>query len=89
MNWQDACLIREYVAAVNAAAAKSPPEDPSDLKTWTTFALETADQLDPLVDGGATSQTPLRPPVPVYQRGEYKDPPDVPSQDARLRRNYG
>lgn len=89
LNWRDACLIREYVAAVNAAAAKSPQEDPSDLKTWTTFALETADHLDPLVGGGATSLTPLRPPVPVYQRGEYKDPPDIPSQDARLRRNYG
>lgn len=45
--------------------------------------------LDPLIRGGATALTPLRPTGAVYQRGEYQDPPDVPSQDARLRRNYG
>lgn len=40
-------LIREYVAAVKSAAAKNPQEAPSELHTWVTFALETADHLDP------------------------------------------
>lgn len=86
--WRDAVLIREYVAAVKAAAPELE-EAQSKIEAWATWALATADRLDPLTGGGAIALTPLRPPVPQYARWDHREPPDTASQDARLRRIYG
>lgn len=89
LSWRDAVLIREYVAAVKATAAPGADETRSEIESWAEWALATADHLDPIVGGDAITLTPLRPPVPEYKRWNHQEPPDIASQDARLRRIYG
>ncbi len=48
-SWEQAALIRSYVAAVMAAALSNATEDERQkLKVWEAEALETANYADPI-----------------------------------------
>ncbi|WP_249210030.1 hypothetical protein [Bradyrhizobium manausense] len=56
MNWKSAELIREYVQARRASPAPQPP----GFEQWEQWALEEADQMDPLLNRKCSSDADSR-----------------------------
>ena len=56
-SWREAALLREYVAAVRVAAARGRNVVPADrLEEWAAWALEHADEIDPITSASIRSQ---------------------------------
>lgn len=51
-DWQTASVVRSYIAAVNAAAPDHQGQlEAAELATWSTWASQVADSLDPITTG--------------------------------------
>ncbi len=64
-SWREAALLRDYVAAVRVAVAEGRNVLPSDrLEEWAAWALNHADEIEPIESGVMVSANSQKAPCP-------------------------